>query len=195
MIIRPDYPKLRILRAGGVNLALDSPVTTTSLEELEFKLPRVTSIEPISNFIRLNPGIRRLQIETSIQPIVGAALWMGVAEVVLPRMESISFICQSLEPVQALAYVISAPNVSSVAFTHYVLGSSVEGYLNILRSCVKRFPKLARIVLEGLIPPEWVPSIMDEVTRHLRKEQTVIMSVENMGDFILPESSSEGAPM
>lgn len=194
MSVRPDYPKLRVLRAGGVNLALDAAITTTTLEELEFTLGPVTSIDRMSNLLRLNPGLRRLRIETSIQPSVGAALWMGVAEVVLPRLTSISFVCQSLGPVEALVYVLSAPKVSSVAFTHYALESSVEDYFNILRFCTKRFPELARIAFNGLIPFEWVRSIMDELPPRLQEGRTITVTLENMGDFTVQGSSSEGEP-
>ncbi|KAG8946519.1 hypothetical protein FRC04_011577 [Tulasnella sp. 424] len=194
MRVRPDYPKLRVLRARSVSLALDGTITTTTLEELEFTLGPVTSIDRVSNLLRLNAGLRRLQIKTSIQPGLGAALWMGVEEVVLPRLASISFVCQSLSPVEALVYVLHAPKVSSVTFNHYALESPVEDYFSILRFCIKHFPELARIAFNGLIPLEWMRSILDVLSRHLHEGRVITVTLKNMGEITVQGSSSEGEP-
>lgn len=80
---------------------------------------------------------------------------MGVAEIVLPQMESISLICQSLEPIKALVNVLYTSNLSCATFIHHALESRVEDYVSILRFCIKRLPQLARIAFKGLIAPEW----------------------------------------
>ncbi|KAG8969769.1 hypothetical protein FRB90_010710, partial [Tulasnella sp. 427] len=183
--VRLNYPRLRVLRAGRVNLALNDTITTRTLEELEFNLRPIDTVQEITSLLRMNHKLRRLQVETSRQPRVGVALWIGVAEVVLPVLESATFVCQSVEPVRGLINVMYAEKLSSIDLAHYALESGMDDYTALLGFCIRRFPKLASITFKGLAPPEWIYSFIDELPSRMPKGRLVRLTAENLGEFII----------